>query len=177
MAVETTPRDLLYDSLVALRDSFEGWEGLRDFRARLMIAGAHLDDPAYIEVIESLGGLVVADLMCTGLLTEPNTIQREKDPLTDIAAHGLKRTSCPRMIEDFKTRVRTLIEKAEEFSVDGIVIQYIKFCDLWGIEKGPLVSALREAGIPVLCLEREYKLTGVGQMRTRVQAFLESMGR
>ena len=77
------------------------------------------------EVIESLGGLVVADLMCTGLVTDPNTIHRDKDPLTDIAAHGLKRTSCPRMIEDFKTRVRTLIEKAEEFSVDGIVIQYI----------------------------------------------------
>jgi benzoyl-CoA reductase/2-hydroxyglutaryl-CoA dehydratase subunit BcrC/BadD/HgdB len=41
----------------------------------------------------------------------------------------------------------------------------------------PLVTALRDNGIPVLKLEREYRLGGEGQLRTRVQAFLESMGR
>jgi benzoyl-CoA reductase/2-hydroxyglutaryl-CoA dehydratase subunit BcrC/BadD/HgdB len=41
----------------------------------------------------------------------------------------------------------------------------------------PLVSALRKEGIPVLKLEREYRLGSEGQLRTRVQAFIESMGR
>jgi len=35
---------------------------------------------------------------------------------------------------------------------------------------------LREEGFPVLRLEREYTLGGVGQMKTRIQAFLEAMG-
>ncbi|RPJ82729.1 MAG: 2-hydroxyacyl-CoA dehydratase, partial [Deltaproteobacteria bacterium] len=40
-----------------------------------------------------------------------------------------------------------------------------------------LASALRKKGVPVLCLEREYQMTGEGQIKTRVQAFIESMGK
>jgi len=61
--------------------------------------------------------------------------------------------------------------------VDGVVIEIIKFCDLWGIDSMPLVSALRKEGIPVLKLEREYRMGSEGQLRTRVQAFIESMGK
>ena len=53
----------------------------------------------------------------------------------------------------------------------------LKFCDLWGVDAMPLVTALREQGIPVLKLEREYRLGAEGQLRTRVQAFIESMGK
>ena len=52
----------------------------------------------------------------------------------------------------------------------------MKFCDVWGIEANVFLNNLREAGFHVLRLEREYFLSGVGQLRTRVQAFLESMG-
>jgi benzoyl-CoA reductase/2-hydroxyglutaryl-CoA dehydratase subunit BcrC/BadD/HgdB len=45
------------------------------------------------------------------------------------------------------------------------------------VERSPLVATLREAGMPVLRLERDYRLTGEGQLRTRIQAFLESMGK
>jgi len=57
------------------------------------------------------------------------------------------------------------------------VIEIMKFCDLWGVESAVLAQALRTAGLPVLRLEREYALGGAGPLRTRVQAFLESMGR
>ena len=61
--------------------------------------------------------------------------------------------------------------------MDGVVLEILKFCDLWGVDSVPLVSALRKEGIPVLKLEREYRLSSEGQLRTRVQAFLESMGK
>ena len=35
----------------------------------------------------------------------------------------------------------------------------------------------KDEGIPYLMLEREYIMSGIGQLRTRVQAFLETMGR
>ena len=69
------------------------------------------------------------------------------------------------------------VEKAEEFSVDGIVIQYIKLCDIWGIESSPLVSALRKSGIPVLCLEREYQRSGEGHDRIRGRELHVERGR
>ena len=81
------------------------------------------------------------------------------------------------MMENFNQRVSQILKAAEDFRVDGIVIEYIKFCDTWGVESAALVPALREAGYRVLCLEREYSGTGASQLQTRIQAFLESMGK
>jgi benzoyl-CoA reductase/2-hydroxyglutaryl-CoA dehydratase subunit BcrC/BadD/HgdB len=61
--------------------------------------------------------------------------------------------------------------------VDGVIGQRIVFCDLWAGEIYMLNDDLKEAGIPFLKLDREYIMAGIGQVRTRVQAFLESMGR
>jgi benzoyl-CoA reductase/2-hydroxyglutaryl-CoA dehydratase subunit BcrC/BadD/HgdB len=58
-----------------------------------------------------------------------------------------------------------------------VVLEIIKFCDLWGVDSMSLVSALRKEGIPVLKLEREYRTGGESQLYTRVQAFIESMGK
>jgi len=81
------------------------------------------------------------------------------------------------MMEDFDRRLKTILDTVEEFRVDGVVIEIIKFCDLWGVDAMPLVAALRKNGVPVLKLEREYAAGGEGQLRTRVQAFIESLGR
>ena len=177
MAAATTPKYLIRDKIAEFSDSLAGREGLKDYRARLMLVGALLDDPEYIGVIESVGGLVVADRMCTGSVPGLESIPRQADPITDIAAHNLRSTQCPRMMENFSGRVEKILETVKEFSVDGVVIQTIKFCDTWGIESSPLISKLRQAGVPVLRLEREYQMSGEGQLKTRVQAFLESMGK
>ena len=50
----------------------------------------------------------------------------------------------------------------KEFNVNGVIGKRMAFCDLW---------------LPFLKLDREYILVGVGQMRTRIQAFLETMGK
>jgi len=79
------------------------------------------------------------------------------------------------MMEELDKRAEYIIDIAREYSADGIIIQSIKFCDTWGVESSLLTSALRDAGIPVLRLEREYRTAGEGQLRTRIQAFIESM--
>jgi benzoyl-CoA reductase/2-hydroxyglutaryl-CoA dehydratase subunit BcrC/BadD/HgdB len=81
------------------------------------------------------------------------------------------------MMEDFNERLSTVIKTVKEYNVDGVIIEIVKFCDLWGVDVMTLMKALREEGIPVLRLEREYRLSSEGQLSTRVQAFLESMGK
>ncbi|MFH1540170.1 MAG: 2-hydroxyacyl-CoA dehydratase family protein [bacterium] len=176
-ACDASPKGMLLDQLWELKEELEETEGISGHRARLMLVGSQLDDPAYIRVIESLGGLVVADRCCLGSIPGLEPIAESGDPLRTLAEHYLRKTSCPRMMEEFDSRVADIVRAAEEFNADGIVVETMKFCDTWGVESSPLVSTLREAGIPVLRLEREYSLTGEGQMRTRVQAFLESMGK
>jgi len=89
----------------------------------------------------------------------------------------LRGTRCPRMMADFDIRWRQVAEAVHDFAVDGVIIETMKFCDIWGYEAAALAKALREAGTPVLRIEREYAPGAEGQLRTRVQAFLESMGK
>jgi benzoyl-CoA reductase/2-hydroxyglutaryl-CoA dehydratase subunit BcrC/BadD/HgdB len=63
-----------------------------------------------------------------------------------------------------------------EFKVDGVIGERIVFCDYWSGEYFLLSKQFKGDDIPFLKLDREYLLGGVGQLRTRVQAFLESIG-
>jgi len=177
IASQAAPKNLLIDKINEFKLSLSERKKNSEYRARLLIVGGQLDDPNYIKAIESTGGLVVADHLCTGSIPGLTPIVIKDDPLTSIADHYLGRTSCPRMMEGFNARVASILKSVSEYDVDGVVIEFLKFCDTWGIEAGMLVSALRDAGIPVISLEREYRLTGEGQLRTRIQAFIESMGK
>ena len=179
MASLVSPKDLILPKILDFRKEIEQRESVGKFRARLMVTGSHLHNPEFIRVIESQGGLVVADLFCTGSIPgfPPIEMTANGDPIRTLAEHTFKKTLCPRMMEDFDRRLKTIIDTVRQYRVDGVVIEIIKFCDLWGVDSMPLVSALRKEGIPVLKLEREYALGGEGQLRTRVQAFIESMGK
>ena len=177
VACASVPRETLAEELGELGRTLAESDGIDDYRARLMVVGSQLDDPGAIEIMESVGGLVVADRFCSGSIPGLEPIAVEGDPMRALAEHSLRKISCPRMMEDFDRRLEAVLRAAEEYRADGIVIETMKFCDTWGVESGLLAAALRRAGMPVLRLEREYAPSGEGQVRTRVQAFLESMGK
>ena len=173
----SAPKDLLVKTVEALRDDLKKRDGVKDYRARLMILGGILDDPGYIETIEGVGCLVVADHFCTGSVPGLNRIpEGPQGPLERIARHSMAK-SCPGMMDKIDTRLNTVLSTIKEHRVDGVIIEQLKFCDAMNYYGVVMREYLREAGIPVLLLDREYRLTGEGQLRTRVQAFIESMGK
>ncbi len=178
MAALASPKDLILPYIFDLKKELGEREGISKYRARLMVVGGHLHDPEFIRIIESQGGLVVADRFCTGTIPGFKSIDvNGGNPYKALAEYTFSKTLCPRMMEEFDRRLSTIIDTVKEYKVDGVVLEIIKFCDLWGVDAMPLVTALREKGIPVLKLEREYRLGSEGQLRTRVQAFIESMGK
>ena len=63
-----------------------------------------------------------------------------------------------------------------EYKADGIVYESMKFCEFWSYEKVLASHVLsQERGIPCCTIEKEYTLGSVGQLRTRFQAFVESL--
>ncbi len=153
--------------------------GKADYRARLMIVGSELDDPEYVEVIEEQGGLVVTDSICFGTRTMwVDVDENEQDPVQALARYYIQeRPSCPRMNGDQPRRAKFLNDMIREFAVDGVVGERMLFCDFWCSEHYMNNADLKEAGVPFLQLDREYTLSAKGQLRTRIQAFLETMGR
>lgn len=179
VAATTIPRHRYNELLKELLEDLSQAEGNSEYDARLLVIGSILDDPAYVEVIEELGGLVVADALCFG--SRPHWVdvdEEAKDPITALARHYVvDRPSCPRMFGDQPRRASYVKDMVREFNVDGIIGERMNFCDQWLCEFYMLDSDLKEVDVPMLNLEREYIFSGAGQLTTRVQAFLEAIGR
>ncbi|MCJ7523542.1 MAG: 2-hydroxyacyl-CoA dehydratase family protein [Dehalococcoidia bacterium] len=173
------PKEQYNEKLRELLDELSGTEGPGGHRARLLIVGGILDDPAYIKVIEDQGGLVVTDSTCFGSrLMWVEVDENASDPISALAQYYLTdRPSCPRMYGEHDNRAQYVIDMYREFNCDGVIGERLIFCDSWLVEHYMLGQDLKAAGIPMLKLDREYLTSGIGQLRTRVQAFLETMGR
>ena len=176
LAGTTTPKAQYNQLLRRLLEELAEREGTSGYRARLMIAGSGgCDNPAYYEVMEDLGGLVVTDSLCFGSRYFWDPVELEGDLMFSLAKSYLNRPSCPRMVDKVAERSDFVKQMVDGFKVDGVIFQRIRYCDLWGGQLLHLRKKLREANIPLLSLEREYMLGGTGQLRTRVQAFLERL--
>jgi benzoyl-CoA reductase subunit C len=179
VASTAMPKKEYNQLLEQLLGEVSSWEGHSDYRARLMLLGGILDDPAYVEVIEGQGGLVVADMLCFGSrIMWQDVDEKASDPIAALARfHIGTRPSCPRMWGDHPQRAALAKDMIKSFQVDGVICSPMKFCDFWGGEAFMLTQDLKRDGVPVLTVEREYLLSAVGQLRTRVQAFLETIER
>ena len=150
------------------------------FRVRLVVTGSEIDDPAFTKLIEDCGAMVVADRYCYGSLPgrEQIEILDGETPLRAVARHYLRTSQCPRFMERARsdgrrTYVRDL---CREYSADGVLYEQMKFCEFWSYERVLGVHILQEElGIPTVGIEKEYTLAGAGQLRTRIQAFVESL--
>lgn len=150
------------------------------FRVRLVLTGSELDDPAFTKLLEDCGAMVVADRYCYGSLPsrEPIEIKPGESALRAVARHYLMTSQCPRFMsreraDARKAYIRTL---AEEYKADGVIYNQMKFCEYWSYERVLGVHIVSEKfGIPCIGIEREYSLSSAGQLRTRFQAFIESI--
>ena len=150
------------------------------FRARVALVGSEVDDPEFTKLIESCGAMVVADRYCFGSFPsrEQIVIQEGETAFDAICRHYLHWNQCARFMDGMKidqrhSEVKRLVE---EFKADGIIYENMKFCEFWSYEK-VLASHIfaNEMHIPCCTIEKEYALGAVGQLRTRFQAFIESL--
>ena len=150
------------------------------FRARVAIVGSEIDDPNLTKLIEGCGALVVSDRYCFGSTPGREIIELTDDKLAlpQICLHVMQHSECARYIADEKVlqRRETADRLAKEYKAEGIIYEQMKYCDYWGFERA-LVSHIMhdEYGWPVLSIDRLYNNGNSGQLRTRVQAFVESL--
>ncbi len=152
----------------------------KDFKARLVVVGSEMDDPEFTRAIEESGARVVADRYCFGTMPGREVIQLEegKDVLTQICEHYMRTSQCPRYMSHEKTHGRKdyVYQLVKEYHADGVLYEQLKFCEYWGYERALATQVLNEDyGVPAVSLDRQYTASSSGQLRTRVQAFVESL--
>ena len=146
----------------------------------MAIVGSEIDDLDMTRMVEQAGAFIVSDRFCFGSTPGRERIELndEDDVLTQICAHYLKTTQCPRYMSQEKIQERRDFSDylAKEYKAEGIIYEAMKFCDFWAFER-TLVSHImnEEYGWPVLSIDRPYMARTSGQLRTRLQAFVESL--
>lgn len=150
------------------------------FRCKVVLAGSENDDPDFTKLVESCGAEVVCDRYCYGAVEsrQPIVVEKGEDPLYAIAKHYLKTSNCPRFMpqDEMRARKQRLADLVKEYNADGIIVCSNKFCEYWSYERVvDTVVLKRDFGIPVCSIEKEYINTASGQLRTRFQAFVESV--
>ena len=150
------------------------------YRARVVFVGSEVDDVDVIRLVEESGAYVCADRFCYGSLPGRDEIilNDEEDVVKQVCRQVQGRAQCPRYWDMAKMTGRRdyVADLAKEYGADGIIYEQMKFCDPWAYERMIGTIVLRdEHGYPVLAVDRPYSIGSSGQMRTRVQAFVESI--
>ncbi len=119
--------------------------------------------------------VIVAEEMCTGLRYFENLISEEAEVtgqiVDDIASRYLN-INCACFTPN-EGRMGKLAQLAKVYKVDGIIHCSLAFCDPYLIEANRVEKVLKEHNIPLLKIETDYGQEDSGQIKTRVEAFLE----
>ena len=147
-------------------------------RRRLMLLSGHANTAELLSALESQGALIVVDDASNGLRMAEKDISEEGDPFAALCDFYFNvKTPMPRAFGTQDRRFETYLRLFDEYRADGIVSARVTMCDLWAFEQYMLANLLREKDIPSLELEINYLMDSVGQVRTRVQAFVENLPR
>ena len=152
----------------------------KNYRVRVAVVGSEIDDPNLIRLIESCGALVVADRFCYGSFPgrQEIALSEQENALTQVCRWYLQNTECPRQSALHRVKYRNdhVAQLVRDFRADGAIYEQMKFCTYWSYERVIANQIMpRDYGIQVLSIDRPYIVGQSGQLRTRVQAFVESI--
>lgn len=168
--------------LESLIEKLKNLEPERETGTRLMIVGSEDDDRDFFRMVEyqmNYPATFVFEEHCTGARYFWNEVEQKDDVIGALAERYVYRIPCPS--KDWATKYTQKrrrfewIEKfAKEWNIEGAIIIQQKFCDPHELDIPALRETFNKLDIPVLFLEFDLTVP-VGQFRTRVEAFMESI--
>ena len=150
---------------------------------RVLLAGCELADPVLFDAIAQAGGRVVGDALDLGERyfaidvatgTQRESIAPDRDPLQALADRLLALPPTPTKHHPRSDRAAHLLSLVQDRNADGVIFARFKFCEPHGFDYARMARTLTLAGVPHLLVELE-QASQAGQLRTRVEAFIEML--
>ena len=127
-----------------------------------------------LRMVEELGGVVVVQEGCGGYTRLNDPIDTEKDPLDAIAERYL-RVTCSCMTPN-NQRFEDIDYLIQEFNIDGVIDLTWQSCHTFNIESYRVGELVKEKyGLPFLHIVTDYSQSDVGQLRLRIEGFMEQL--
>lgn len=144
----------------------------------VIVSGSVIQDLGVLEILDACGARVVADDLCTGwraFSPAPVRAAEGSDPIERLMDRHFGRLPCPAR-RKAQERAPRIAELAVGAGAKGVVFLVQKFCTPHLADVPVVLESLRTRGIRGLVVELEEGGLNEGQLRTRVQTFLEMVG-
>lgn len=156
--------------------------------ARLLIWSSTLDDTDVMQIFESRAN-VVMDESCGGFRPFRSEVRLTADPIDGLADYYLKEITCARTFrqaaigetrkdytKDLQSRFGYFKGIIKDWKIDGAILFLVRYCDPFAFEMPSLKNYFASIGIPSTYIEYDYSVGALAQLKTRVEAFLETIG-
>lgn len=147
---------------------------------RVLISGTPMTIPNWKihDTIEKSGAVVVTEESCTGTryftdLVDTSGASSSEDLIHSIAEKYLH-INCACFTPNDE-RPEDVVRLAKEYNADGVVYYVLQFCHEFNTEYTKVERALRAEGIPVIKIETDYSDSDRGQLKTRIETFVEML--
>lgn len=146
-------------------------------RYRIMLSGGVLadGDEKVTGLLYELGADIVVEDNCTGLKPFLHTVPETGNWVEDLADGYLGQAPCAKM-KPLNEMVEHSVKLAQEYHAEAVVLYYLKFCPCYSMILRKITEAFEAAGIPLLVVGSDYSKGDEGQIKIRVEAFLEMLG-
>ena len=129
-------------------------------------------------LVESSDAIIVADETCSSNRMFNDMVSVDEwflyDMVDSISSKYLKGCTCP-IFSTNDDRIRRIIDLVRRYSADGVVYQAFAGCQVYEMEQNRVLKALEKEKIPILYIESDYSPSHLGQLTTRIEAFVESL--
>jgi benzoyl-CoA reductase/2-hydroxyglutaryl-CoA dehydratase subunit BcrC/BadD/HgdB len=150
-------------------------------KKRILVTGSPMVVPNWKihHVIETSGADVVVEENCTGTRYFKDNVSIEnastkEDLLKNISDRYINNINCACFSPNIG-REEDILSLCKDYRVDGIVYVSLSFCTTYMVEAERIRKVAKENNIPMITLESDYSFGDLGQLRTRIEAFVENL--
>ena len=163
--------ELLGELLNALPEQAEEGKDL----VPVYLSGNMAHSESYFSLIEEAGAMVVQDNLCSGARTLRLMVPEDVDPIKALTQRYFTSFFCPTKHKGYRAHQEALLQEVQESGARGVIFLLYKYCEAHYFDYPDLKAALESKGIPCLLLDVEDPSQSLGQLKIRLQAFVEML--
>jgi benzoyl-CoA reductase/2-hydroxyglutaryl-CoA dehydratase subunit BcrC/BadD/HgdB len=143
---------------------------------RILLLGPNIGHGDYtiLELVQAAGGEIVIEEICEGIRYYWHDIENRGDLFQSLArGYLVNRLPCAFMRNSARKRLDFALQLIKDFNVSGVIWYELLCCETYDSEAYFFTRSMGEHNIPTLILESDYSTTATGQLKTRIEAFIE----
>jgi benzoyl-CoA reductase/2-hydroxyglutaryl-CoA dehydratase subunit BcrC/BadD/HgdB len=127
--------------------------------------------------VETSGAVIVGEESCVGERGTRNLTDESGETveaMLDAIVDRYFQVDCA-IFTPNPDRLDHIQQMVADYNADGVIHYGLQFCQPYLMESIPVEKALEDRQIPCLRIETDYSMEDVGQLSTRVEAFVEQL--